>query len=96
MPGMLKQLRQMQKDLVKAQKELAKESVIAEVEDGAIRVTISGDQKLTELFISPDYFANSDDKKLSAALKSAFNEALEASRELAKDRLGPLSQGLNF
>ena len=96
MPGMLKQLRKMQKDLVKAQKELAKESVIAEAEDGQIRVTISGDQKLTDLVISPDYFAASDVKKLSAALQSAFNQALDASRGLAKDRLGPLSQGMNF
>ena len=96
MGGMLKQLRKMQKDLVKAQKELARESVIAEIEDGSIRVTISGDQKLTDLYISPEYFAASDDKKLSAALQTAFNQALEASRELAKDRLGPLSQGLNF
>lgn len=63
MGGMLKQLRQMQKDLVKAQKELAKESVIAEGEGGEIRVTISGDQRLTDLHISPEYLASSDSKK---------------------------------
>jgi len=96
MGGMLKQLRQMQKDLVKAQKELAKESVNAEAENGDIRVTISGDQRLTDLHISPEYLAAADAKKLTAALQKAFNQALEESRELAKDRLGPLSNGLNF
>ncbi len=96
MGGMLKQLRKMQKDLVKAQKELAKESVIAEAEKGEIRVTISGDQRLTDLHISPDYLAANDAKKLTVVLQSTFNQALEASRELAKDRLGPLSNGMNF
>lgn len=96
MGGMLKQLRQMQKDLVKAQKELAKESVTAETEKGQIRVTISGDQKLTDLHIDPEYLAASDAKKVSGALQKAFNQALEDSRKLAQERLGPLSNGLNF
>ena len=52
MGGMLKQLRQMQKDLLKAQNDLAKETVSAKTGDGAVRVTISGDQRITDLEIS--------------------------------------------
>ncbi len=96
MGGMLKQLRQMQKELVKAQKELAKEKVVAEAEGGEIRVTISGDQRLTDLHISPEFLASSDAKKLTSALQKAFNQALEDSRKMAQERLGPLSAGLNF
>lgn len=96
MGNMLKQLRQMQKDLVKAQKELAKESVSAEAEGGALRVTLSGDQRLTDLQISPELLASGDAKKLASQLQKAFNEALEKSRKLAQERLGPLSSGLNF
>ncbi|MCL4258725.1 MAG: YbaB/EbfC family nucleoid-associated protein [Anaerolineales bacterium] len=93
MGGMLSQLRQLQGDLVKAQKELAKETVTAEVADGAIKIVITGDQRLTSLEISPEAAA---DPKLAELLMEGFNDALEASRQMAKDRLGPLSQGLNF
>lgn len=94
MGGMLKQLRQLQSDLAKAQKELAKETVTAEVGDGAIRIVITGDQRITSLEISDELAA--DPKKLSKLLMEGVNQALEASREMAKDRLGPLSQGLGF
>ncbi|MDA1329618.1 MAG: YbaB/EbfC family nucleoid-associated protein [Chloroflexi bacterium] len=94
MPGMLKQLRQMQKDLVKAQKELAKETVSTEV--GGVTVTITGDQRLTDLEISMDLLAQRDPAKLTKSIKEAVNQALEESRKLAQDRLGPLSSGLSF
>lgn len=94
MGGMLNQLRQLQGDLVKAQKELAKETVTAEVADGAVKIVITGDQRITSLEISPEVAG--DPQKLAKLLMEGVNEALEASRQMAKDRLGPLSQGLNF
>ncbi len=96
MGGMLKQLRQMQKDLLKAQKDLAKETVSAVAGDGAVRVTITGDQRVTELEFEPELLANSDAKKISKLALEAVNEALDESRNLAQDRLGPLSSGLNI
>lgn len=94
MGGMLKQLRQLQSDLAKAQKELARQTVTAEVEGGAIKVVITGDQRITSLEIAPELAA--DPQKLSKLLMEATNQALEASREMAKDRLGPLSQGFGL
>lgn len=96
MGGMLKQLRQMQGELVKAQKELAKETVTAEAGKGAIKVTVTGDQRVTDLQIDPELMNASDMRKLSQLLQEAINKALDESRELAKNRLGPLSQGLNL
>jgi hypothetical protein len=96
MGGMLKQLRQMQGELVKAQKELAKETVTAEAGKGAIKVTVTGDQRVTDLQIDPELMNASDMRKLSQLLQEAMNKALDESRELAKNRLGPLSQGLNL
>ncbi len=96
MGGMLKQLRQMQGELVKAQKELAKETVTAEAGSGAVKVTVTGDQRVTDLQIDPELMNASDMPKLSQLLQEAMNKALGESRELAKKRLGPLSQGLNL
>ena len=93
MGGMLKQLRQMQSELVKAQKELAKETVTAQAGKGAVKVTVTGDQRVTDLEISPEV-VNADPQKLAQLVQEAMNKALDESRELAKKRLGPLSQGL--
>lgn len=94
MGGMLKQLRQMQADLVKAQKELARETVVGEAGKGAVKVSMTGDQKVTGIEIDSNLVDTSDTRKLGELTKEAMNKALDASRELAKERLGPLSQGL--
>jgi hypothetical protein len=92
MGGMLKQLRQMQGELAKAQKELAKETISTEVAKGAVRVTVTGDQRITELHIDPELLG--DERRLNKLLLEAFNKALDDSREMAKKRLGPLTAGL--
>lgn len=96
MGGMLKQLRDMQKELVKAQKELAKQKLTVEAAGGAITLTVTGDQKLDQIKISPEFLEANGAANLEKELKKAFNKALEDSREMAQERLGPLSQGLNF
>ena len=96
MVGMLKQLREMQKDLVKAQKELTKETVSAEAGNGAVQVTITGDQKLTSLIIDADLLASNDAKKITSLTMEAINMALEESRKMAQDRLGPLTNGIGL
>ena len=94
MAGMLKQLKQMQSDLATAQKELAKETVTAEAGKGAVKVTVTGDQRVTDVQIDVALLAAGDAKKLSSLVQEAFNTALEDSRELAKKRLGPLASSL--
>lgn len=96
MAGMLKQLRQMQGKLVKAQNELAKEMVVAEVGKGAVKVTITGDQRVTNLEINPDLLTSGNADRLNQLLLEALNNALNESRELAKKRLGPLTGGLGL
>lgn len=94
MAGMLKQLRQMQGELAKAQKELANETVTAEAGKGAVRVSVSGDQRVTDVQIDPALLSAGDERKLSSLVQEAFNKALDDSREMAKKRLGPLASGL--
>lgn len=94
MAGMLKQLRQVQAELLKTQKELARETVTAETGKGAVKVTVTGDQRVKDLVIDPSLAQDSE--RLVNLLQEALNMALDESRELAKKRLGPLSQGLNL
>ncbi|MCL5428490.1 MAG: YbaB/EbfC family nucleoid-associated protein [Chloroflexi bacterium] len=96
MAGMLKQLRQMQGELVKAQKELAKETVNGEGGKGAVKVTVTGDQRVTKLEIEPGLLSAGNAERLNQLLIEALNDALNESRELAKKRLGPLTSGLGL
>lgn len=96
MAGMLKQLRQMQGELVKAQKELAKETVTGESGKGSVKVTVSGDQRVTALEIDPGLLSAGNAERLNQLLIEALNGALDESRELAKKRLGPLTGGLGL
>jgi hypothetical protein len=96
MAGMLKQLRQVQGELVKAQKELAKETVSADAGKGAVKVTMTGDQHLTNLEIDPGLLSAGNADRLKELLTEAVNKALDESRELAKKRLGPLTGGLGL
>jgi len=84
----------MQGELARAHKDLAKETVTGEAGRGTVKVTVSGDQRVTELEIDPALLAAGDVRQLSLLLQEAFNQALDESRELAKKRLGPLASGL--
>ena len=96
MAGMLKQLRQVQGELVKAQKELANETVTAVVGKGAVKVTVTGDQRITQLEIEPGLLSAENAERLKDLLLEAINNALNESREMAKKRLSPLTGGLGL
>lgn len=96
MAGILKQLRQVQGDLLKAQKELANETVVGESGKGAIKVTVTGDQRVTHLQIDPGLISTGNVERLNELLIEALNNALNESREMAKKKLGPLTGGLGL
>ena len=94
--GMMAQLQRMQQQLAEAQAALAEETVTATAGGGAIQVTMTGDQKYTNVEIDPDFLKDMDAEMLQDLVLSAVNLALDQSRELAAERLGPLAGGLPF
>jgi len=58
-----------------------------------VAVTVTGDQRCTEIVIEPELLQDADAEMLQDLLLTAFNSALDQSREMAADRLGPLAQG---
>lgn len=80
--GELKRLRDQAMALKKA---LAAEEVV--VEEGEIRVVVSGDQKIKELSINGE---------TSKALIDAINKALKKSQKLAAKKLQQISGGLGL
>ncbi|HTP02454.1 MAG TPA: YbaB/EbfC family nucleoid-associated protein [Anaerolineales bacterium] len=94
--GMMQQIQRLQEQLAQAQAQLAEETVTATVGGGAIKVTMTGDQKCRSVEISPDLLKDADAEMLQDMVLSAVNLALEQSRQLATERLGPLTGGLPF
>lgn len=94
--GMMQQIQRLQKQMEEAQAKLAEETVTATAGGGAIKVTMTGDQKCKSVEISADLLKDADAEMLQDLVLSVMNMALDQSRELANQRLGPLTGGLPF
>lgn len=94
--GMMGQLQKLQEQLQEAQAKLADEVVTATAGGGAVKITVTGDQRCKAVEIDPDLLKDADVEMLQDLILTAFNSALEKSRDLAADRLGPLATGLPF
>jgi nucleoid-associated protein EbfC len=93
--GMMQQIKKMQEQLAAAQAQLAEETVTATVGGGVVKVTMTGDQHCTEVTIDPALLQDLDAEMLQDMILSAVNMALDQSRELAAERMGPLAGGLS-
>lgn len=94
--GMMNQLKKLQEQMEQAQAQLAEETVTASVGGGAIKIVMTGDQHCQAITIDPDMLKDADAEMLQDMLLSAVNMALDQSRQLQSDRLGPLAGGLPF
>jgi DNA-binding YbaB/EbfC family protein len=94
--GMMQQIQRLQQQLAEAQAQLAEELVTASAGGGAIKVSMTGDQKCKSVEISAELLKEADVQMLQDLVMSAVNMALDQSRELASQRLGPLTGGLPF
>ena len=96
MGGMMQQMQRLQEQLMRTQEELAQETLIHSAGGGAIKITLTGDQRIQAVEIDPDLIKDGDVEMLQDLILTAVNGALDASRALAAERLGPLSGGLPF
>jgi DNA-binding YbaB/EbfC family protein len=94
--NMMGQIQKLQEQLQEAQAKLAEETVTADAGGGVIKVTVTGDQRCRSVEIDPQVFQDGDAEMLQDLVLTAINSALDKSRELAAERLGPLAGGLPF
>jgi DNA-binding YbaB/EbfC family protein len=91
--GMMQQIQKLQEQLVQAQEQLAQEVVEYSAGGGAIKVVMSGDQRCQSVTIDPELLKDADVEMLQDLVLTAVNGALDASRAMASERLGPLAGG---
>ncbi len=93
---MMAQIQRLQAQIAEAQEKLKDETVTATAGGGAIKVTMSGDQVCKGVEIDPDFLKDADAEMLNDMVLTAVNLALEKSRDLQNERMGPLAGGLPF
>jgi nucleoid-associated protein EbfC len=94
MNQMLKQVQKMQADMMAAQEKLKDEQVQGSAGGGAVKVTISGDLEVKQVYIDPAAIDPDDPELLSDMVTAAVNEAIRAAQELASAKLGAVTGGM--
>lgn len=92
----LRQAQELQARLAKAQQELANVTVEASSGGGAVKVTITGQQKVQLIKISPEVVNPEDVEMLEDLVLTAVNEAITKSQEAAAKHLEGLTGGLKI
>jgi len=94
--GQAQQLEQLQNQMAEMEAMLAESTVTATVGGGAVTVEMTGTQELRSLKIKPEVVDPEDVEMLEDLIKAAFNEALTKSRNIAADKFGPLTGGMDI
>ena len=91
--AMMKQVQQMQSEMMEAQEKLKDEVVEASAGGGMVKVKMSGDLRLLEVTIDPEAIDPEDADLLQDMVLAAVNEAIRSAQELATSKLGGIAGG---
>ncbi len=97
MGGMMRQIQKMQEDMAAAQEQLANETVEVSVGGGAVKVVITGHQRVQSITINKDMVDTSDDEwlnDLQDLVVLAVNQAIEDSQTMAARKMEDITGGL--
>ena len=94
MNQMMRQVQQMQAEMLKAQEQLKHEVVEASAGGGMVTVKMTGELELQEIKIDPGAVDPEDVELLQDMVQAAVNEAIRSAQELAASRMGAVTGGL--
>jgi len=78
----------------KIQSELQKMVIEVEKGDGAVKVEITGEQKIKKIHIDPDYVDLEDIGQLERWIEDAVKEAISESQKVAAEKMQPMMGAL--
>lgn len=78
----------------KLQKELQHMVITVEAGEGAVKVEISGDQKIKKITIDPDYVDLDDIGQLERWVEDAVKDAITESQKAAAEKMQPMMGAL--
>lgn len=93
---MMAQARKMQEQLIAAQQRAAQTEVTASAGGGAVKVSATGDLRITSLTIDPAAVDPDDVEMLQDMILAAVNDALESAEGMAQQQMSAVTGGLNI
>ncbi|HEX3872729.1 MAG TPA: YbaB/EbfC family nucleoid-associated protein [Solirubrobacteraceae bacterium] len=96
MQKMMKQVQKMQADMARAQEELASAEVTASAGGGMVTVKVTGALVVSEIKIAAEAIDPDDPEMLADMVLAAVNEGLRAAQELASEKMGGATGGLDL
>lgn len=83
-------------ELRKLQAQLAKEVVEVEAGDGAVKVEITGEQKIKKITIDPEQVNSENTERLERWIESAVTQAITKSQQIAAEKMKAVSGSLGI
>ncbi|WP_127588507.1 YbaB/EbfC family nucleoid-associated protein [Paenibacillus koleovorans] len=96
MNQMMKQVKKMQEQMLKAQEELGSKTVEGSSGGGVVTVTATGHRKLTNIVIKPEAVDPDDVEMLQDLVLTAVNDALTKAEEMAEKDMGKFTGGMKM
>lgn len=96
MNQMMKQVKKMQEQMLKAQEELGTKTLEGSSGGGVVTVQVNGHKKVTAITIKPEAVDPDDVEMLQDLVIAAVNDAMGKAEELANKDMGKFTGGMNI
>ncbi|OPA73561.1 YbaB/EbfC family nucleoid-associated protein [Paenibacillus selenitireducens] len=96
MNNMMKQVKKMQEQMLKAQEELGTKVIQGTSGGGAITVEVNGHKKILNIIIKPEVVDPDDIEMLQDLVMTAVNDALTKAEDMANDDMGKFTGGMKI
>lgn len=96
MNQMMKQVKKMQEQMLKAQEELGEKTVDGSAGGGVVTVQVNGHKKVLSISIKPEAVDPDDVEMLQDLVLTAVNDALTKADELANNDMGKFTGGMKI
>lgn len=96
MNQMMKQVKKMQEQMMKAQEELESKTVEGTAGGGVVTVSVNGHKKVLNIVIKPEAVDPDDVEMLQDLVLTAVNDALSQVDELANKDMGKFTGGMKI
>jgi nucleoid-associated protein EbfC len=96
MNQLMKQVKKMQEQMMKAQEELGSKKIEGTAGGGVVTVSVNGHKKLLDIKIKPEAVDPEDIEMLQDLVLTAVNDALTKADELANQDMGKYTGGMKI
>ncbi|WP_134702238.1 YbaB/EbfC family nucleoid-associated protein [Ammoniphilus sp. YIM 78166] len=96
MNNMMKQVKKMQEQMMKAQEELKEKTLEGTASGGVVTVIVNGHKEVKEIKIKPEVVDPEDVEMLQDLLLVAINDAMKKVDEINSKEMGKLTGGMNI